>query len=74
MLHRPGNFQDTNGAKQLIIGCMAAVRERLSIIKIELRMDSAFFSDEIVKALDQAKVSYSISVPIDSFTHNFTQA
>jgi hypothetical protein len=33
-----------------------------------VRTDSAFFSDRIVSALDQADVEYAISVPFDRFT------
>lgn len=67
VLHRSGNVHDSNGAEAFILRCITTVRQRLPKIKIELRMDSAFFSDEIVKSLDEAKVSYSISVPFERF-------
>lgn len=67
VLHRSGNVHDSNGAKAFILSCIGSVRERLPALKIELRMDSAFFSDEILQALDKIKVSYSISVPFERF-------
>jgi hypothetical protein len=36
---------------------------------IELRMDSAFFSDSIIHSLEQAKVEYTISVPFERFAN-----
>lgn len=45
MLHRSGNVHDSNGAAEFITQCVARVRERLPRVNIELRMDSAFFSD-----------------------------
>jgi hypothetical protein len=41
------------------------VREILPGVMIEVRMDSAFFSDEIVKALEALDVQYTISVPFE---------
>jgi Transposase DDE domain group 1 len=66
--HRPGNVHDSNGAKRFILACIAAIREILPGVIIETRMDSAFFSDEIVKALDAMEIQYTISVPFDRFT------
>jgi Transposase DDE domain group 1 len=66
--HRPGNVHDSNGARSFILACIAAIREILPDAIIETRMDSAFFSDEIVKALDAMGVQFTISVPFDRFT------
>ena len=41
------------------------VRELLPRAKLEIRMDSAFFSDEIVRALEALGVQYTISVPFE---------
>ena len=65
--HRPGNVHDSNGARRFILACIAELREILPGVIIELRMDSAFFSDEIVKALDVMEVEYTISVPFELF-------
>lgn len=65
--HRPGNVHDSNGARKFILACIIAIREILPGVIIETRMDSAFFSDEIVKVLDAFGIQYSISVPFDRF-------
>ena len=66
--HRPGNVHDSNGAQDFIENCFAAVSKHHPQIKKESRLDSAFFSDDIVFALDDAKVEFSISVPFERFT------
>jgi hypothetical protein len=66
--HRPGNVHDSNGARKFILNCIIAIREMLPGVIIEVRMDSAFFSDEIVKALEAFQIRYTISVPFDRFT------
>ena len=66
-LHRSGNVHDSNGAQAFILSCVAQVRSALPGVIIEVRMDSAFFSDEIVTALDEENVEFSISVPFERF-------
>jgi hypothetical protein len=66
-LHRPGNVHDSNGAKGFVLACIRAVREVLPWAVIEVRMDSAFFSDEIVSALEAEGVEFSVSVPFERF-------
>jgi Transposase DDE domain group 1 len=68
VLHRPGNVHDSNGARSFIIACIVALREILPGVIIEVRMDSAFFSDEVVEALEAFNVLYTISVPFERFT------
>ena len=63
--HRPGNVHDANGAKAFIQDCIEALRAVLPGVLIEVRMDSAFFSDEIVSMLEEADVEYTISVPFE---------
>ncbi len=68
-LHRPGNVHDSNGAREFILACIQEVRESIPWqVHIEVRMDSAFFSDEIVGKLDEHGVEFSISVPFERFT------
>lgn len=67
MHHRPGNVHDSNGAEAFILQCIESVRHRCPGVIIEIRMDSAFFSDSIVQALDEAGVEFSISVPFERF-------
>lgn len=66
-LHRSGNVHDSNGAKAFILSCVQQVRSVLPGAIIEVRMDSAFFSDEIVTALNEQQVEFSTSVPFERF-------
>jgi hypothetical protein len=66
-LHRPGNVHDSNVAKGFVLACIRAVREVLPWAVIEVRMDSAFFSDEIVSGLEGEGVEFSVSVPFERF-------
>ena len=66
-LHRSGNVHDSHGAREFILACIQEVREALPGVVIEVRMDSAFFSDEIVMALDEAGIEFSVSVPFERF-------
>jgi hypothetical protein len=66
--HRPGNVHDSNGAKAFILACIREIRAILPHCLIEARMDSAFFSDEIVSMLDTEGVEFTISVPFERFS------
>jgi hypothetical protein len=66
-LHRPGNVHDSQGAREFMLACIEVVREALPGVLIEVRMDSAFFSDEIVTALDDAGIEFTVSVPFERF-------
>ena len=68
VLHRSGNVHDSNGAQAFIVHCIEQVRSVLPGIVVEVRMDSAFFSDAIVGALDEAGIEYTISVPFERFS------
>ncbi len=65
--HRPGNVHDSRGAEEFILQCIRTVRQALSGIKIEARLDSAFFSDRIVTLLHEEGIEFSISVPFERF-------
>lgn len=67
-LHRSGNVHDSNGARAFILQCVSQVRKALPGVVLEVRMDSAFFSDEIVSALSEQGIEFSISVPFERFT------
>jgi hypothetical protein len=67
LLHRPGNVHDSKGARQFILKCIEEIRQLAPGDQIELRMDSAFFSDEMVNALDAWNVEFTISVPFERF-------
>ena len=63
--HRPGNVHDSNGARAFILACIGEIRQILPRVILEVRMDCAFFSDEIVRALDALGIQYTISVPFE---------
>jgi len=66
-LHRSGNVHDSNGACEFVARCVEAVRAVLPSARIETRMDSAFFSDEMVTTLEALGAEYTISVPFERF-------
>jgi hypothetical protein len=66
-LHRPGNVHDSHGAQIFILACLDAIQALLPHAHIEVRMDAAFFSDEIIMALLDREVEFSISVPFERF-------
>ncbi len=67
VLHRSGNVHDSNGARLFILACLRAIRAVLPRVQIEIRMDAAFFSDEIVDELERQGVEFTISVPFERF-------
>jgi len=67
-LHSPGNVHDSNGAKAFILACIDAVRAAGAQATLEVRMDSAFFSDEIIEALVDRDVQFTLSIPFERFT------
>lgn len=66
-LHRAGNVHDSRGARALIAECVGLIREALPRAVIEVRADSAFFSDELVTVLRGHRVEFSLSVPFERF-------
>jgi len=68
VLHRPGNVHDSNGAKAFILACIEAVRSLLPGCQLEVRMDSAFFSDDIISELQYQGIEFTVSVPFERFT------
>ncbi len=65
--HRPGNVHDSNGAEAFILACIHEIRAIAPRAIIEVRMDSAFFSDAIVSRLENEGVEFTISVPFERF-------
>ena len=65
--HRPGNVHDSNDAKAFILACVREIKASMPRCVIEARMDSAFFSDDIVRMLDTEGVQFTISVPFERF-------
>jgi hypothetical protein len=67
VFHRPGNVHDSKGAREFILECIERVREALPGLRIEVRMDGAFFSDALVSLLADLEVEFTISVPFERF-------
>ncbi len=65
VLHRSGNVHDSNGAPEFVRECVRAVREALPGVPIESRLDSAFFSDEMMETLEELGVEFTVSVPFE---------
>ena len=65
--HRPGNVHDSNGAEQFMMQCLEKAKEELKNTLFESRIDSAFFNDSILSALDDNHVKFSASVPFARF-------
>ncbi len=65
VLHRSGNVHDANGAEEFIRHCIEQVQQALPGVRIETRMDGAFFSQTIVQTLEALGVEYTLSVPFE---------
>jgi len=65
--HRPGNVHDSNGALSFVLACILFVRKYLGTVVCEARLDSAHFSDGMVRMLDEQGVEFTISVPFERF-------
>lgn len=65
VLHRPGNVHDSRGAVEFLRACITAIRCTLPGVPLEARLDSAFFSNEIIGLLEDHGVEFSVSVPFE---------
>jgi hypothetical protein len=65
--HRPGNVHDSNGAVDFSNSCFALIREAAPAIKIETRMDSAFFNEDQIESMDADGIEFTVSVPFERF-------
>ena len=65
--HRPGNVHDSNGADTFIKQCVHSVRAAQPGMRIEARIDSAFFNETIAQELQEEEVEFTISVPFERF-------
>lgn len=62
---RPGNVHDSNGAQSFMHACFRAIRERRPGVRLETRMDSAFFSKDLLFSLHDQGVELTASVPFE---------
>ena len=66
--HRPGNVHNSNGARAFILVCIREIPQITPHVILEVRMDCAFFSDEIVRALDALSIQHTLSAPFERLT------
>ncbi len=63
--HRPGNVHDSNGAAKFMLHCITEAQTKLNPGVLESRMDSAFFSQDIVTVFKDNGVKFTASVPFE---------
>ena len=67
--NRRGSFHDSKGgALKMIADCIREVRAAVGNVTIEIRLDSAFFSEKILRFLSQTNVLYAVKMPIWKWT------
>jgi len=68
--NRRGNHHDSKGGSlTMISNCIRDVREHLgSSVTLEVRLDSAFFSERILRFLIKIGISYAIKMPLWKWT------
>jgi len=66
--NRPGNVHDSKGALAVIQDCIAQIKVMLPGVKIEVRLDAAFFQEPILAWLDRHGVEFAVKVPMHSWT------
>lgn len=65
--HRSGNVHDSNGAGAFMQECFDRSRAAMPRATLEGRMDSAFFDQKVLTALNAANVDFTCSVPFERF-------
>ena len=63
--HRPGNVHDSNGAQRFMLDCLSEAKAQLPDAVLESRMDSAFFSQNIMSTFNSEHVKFTASVPFE---------
>jgi len=64
LMNRPGNVHDGAAAVDFIAALVEQVRAAVGRRrKLECRMDSAFFREDVLQVLDKASVEYAVKVP-----------
>lgn len=62
--NRPGDVHDSKRALELIKAAVQEIRRNLPAAVIEIRLDSAFFKEHIIKYLLREKIEFAIKVPM----------
>lgn len=64
VVNRPGNINDAKGSLAVIKSCVEQIRQWLPKAVIEVRMDAAFFQEDILKYLLNSKIEFAMKVPM----------
>ena len=67
LLHRPGNVHDSNGAFDFVRDAVVRAKGLHPAIRLESRMDSAFFSEVLLDELSARGVEFTVSAPFARF-------
>jgi hypothetical protein len=62
--NRPGNVHDSKGALGVIRDCVAQAKTIAPGLRVEVRLDAAFFHRDIITWLDRNGVEYAVKVPM----------
>lgn len=64
VLNRPGDVHDSKRALEVIKASVDEIRKALPFAIVEVRMDAAFFQEEVIKYLLREKIEFAIKVPM----------
>lgn len=65
VMNRPGNVHDSKGgALGMMKSCIEQIRQTLPGVIIEVRMDAAFFQEDIIKYLLREQIEFAVKVPM----------
>jgi hypothetical protein len=65
VMNRPGNVHDSKGgALSMMKECIDYIRRAMPGVTIEVRMDAAFFQQDIIKYLLREKIEFVVKVPM----------
>ena len=67
MHHRPGNVHDSNGAIDFIAHTLYRLGRELPGVRLESRVDSAFYDERIFRVLDELSGGFTCSLPFERF-------
>ena len=67
--NRPGNVHDSKGAERFVRELIGEIHARLGrALRLEFRMDAAFFQQNLLKLLERLGCSYAVKVPFCQWT------
>lgn len=62
--NRPGNVADGDGAAALLEFLVRDLRAQLTVRRLEVRLDGAYFRREIFDFLETSRIEYALKVPL----------